>query len=367
MSTKRRATNTSLIMIACAGLAEPLAHAQQAPRITIDAQPTGARVYIDGKDNGVQCQGGNCRPRLSKGPHRLNIEMDGYKGLEETINVTGAQQRFVFALQPAPAHIELKTLETNTAAKGGEVYLDGTLSGTVPTSLEMTPGKHQIEVRRAGFSRYSESVDLKGGEAKTVYVALVAEKPEAPPAPAPVPAPPPPARRLPPPPPPAPGFAGFPVSLVARNGETAYFVATEARQSCTTPCRLPMYPGSHRLNIAGPGSNQFDQDIAVPAGPAEVRIQHFTTGRLAAGLVMLAVGIPLLSVGVAYYADPLSFPRAIQPSTPFEYQLGSGIMISGGLGLTIAGIATAASTKRNHVEVNSIGWMSATAPAPRPM
>ncbi len=48
----------------------------------------------------------------------------------------------------------------------GEVYLDGNKEGVSPplNTLQVKPGKHQIEIRNAAFPSYKQEVDLKPGE-----------------------------------------------------------------------------------------------------------------------------------------------------------------------------------------------------------
>jgi len=51
-------------------------------------------------------------------------------------------------------------------APWGEVYVDGNKKGVSPplNSLQVAPGKHQIEIRNTTFSPYKQTVDLKPGE-----------------------------------------------------------------------------------------------------------------------------------------------------------------------------------------------------------
>ena len=51
-------------------------------------------------------------------------------------------------------------------APWGEIYLDGQKKGVSPplNTLEVTPGKHQIEIRNTTFPSYKKDVDLKPGE-----------------------------------------------------------------------------------------------------------------------------------------------------------------------------------------------------------
>ena len=81
---------------------------------------------------------------------------------------------------PAPASEDQKKTETTTTpekpaaqatvslgiAPWGEVYVDGNKKGVSPplNSLQVSPGKHQIEIRNTTFSPYKQTVDLKPGE-----------------------------------------------------------------------------------------------------------------------------------------------------------------------------------------------------------
>ena len=51
-------------------------------------------------------------------------------------------------------------------APWGEVYVDGAKRGVSPpmNSLQMSPGKHQIEIRNTTFPAYKQTVDVKPGE-----------------------------------------------------------------------------------------------------------------------------------------------------------------------------------------------------------
>ena len=48
----------------------------------------------------------------------------------------------------------------------GEIYLDGRMQGVSPplTELQVTPGKHEIEIRNTTFPAYTKSIHVKAGE-----------------------------------------------------------------------------------------------------------------------------------------------------------------------------------------------------------
>ena len=305
-------------------------------------------------------------------------------------------------------------MATNQGAQGGEVFVDGTLSGTVPATIEVPAGKHMIEVRRPGFQPFTESIEVKGGESRPLCVALTADKQAAatdgalmitselpgsevivddqPRGPAPVrvehlaagdhvvelrprdqnyqpwrrnvrvmpgqqsaayatfTANPPP----PPAPPPPPGAPVYPVSFVPENTDNAYVVTTATGQSCTTPCTLPLPPGDIPVSVSGPGSRMFQCNVAIPPVPSQVTVQHFTTSRLVGGLVMAVIGIPLVAVGSVYLIDPLSLPRSITPDNTDQANLIGGLMVGAGGALTLGGILSMAFTKSNHADVRAL-------------
>ena len=81
---------------------------------------------------------------------------------------------------PTPVSEDQKKTETATTpekpaasatvslgiAPWGEVYVDGNQKGVSPplNSLQVAPGKHEIEIRNTTFSPYKQTVDLKPGE-----------------------------------------------------------------------------------------------------------------------------------------------------------------------------------------------------------
>lgn len=163
------------LLCAAPALAGPAAAAGTGPRVIIDSSPPGAAVYIDGKQLGVRgYTSATFKIRLDKGPHRVLLELEGYKSVEQVINVTQAQ-KFTFALERAPARLEVKTPGTNDTARGGEVFIDGAPAGTVPVPIEVPAGRHLVEVRKPGFRVFSEAVELRAGDPRTLWVTLQPE------------------------------------------------------------------------------------------------------------------------------------------------------------------------------------------------
>ena len=129
-----------------------------------------------GKESGILGQTGESEPlKLPKGAHRLLLELEGYKPLEQTVNLSKGQH-LTFKLQAEPARLEIKPPGTNQNSLGGEIFIDGTQVATVPAKLEVSVGRHTIEVRRPGFLVYTDQIDIKQGENRQLLVPLFAEQ-----------------------------------------------------------------------------------------------------------------------------------------------------------------------------------------------
>lgn len=141
-----------------------------APRITINSVPPGANVFVDGA---MQGQAGPAfKVRINKGQHKVRLELEGYKAVEQTITINAAQT-FTFPMERAPARLDIKFPATNDAARGAEIFVDGQpVAGVVPLLVDLPAGRHLVEVKKPGFKIYTETVELKAGETRPVWVMM---------------------------------------------------------------------------------------------------------------------------------------------------------------------------------------------------
>ncbi|HNN93776.1 MAG TPA: PEGA domain-containing protein [Pseudomonadota bacterium] len=158
------------LMLALLGVAPALA--QVAPRITIESVPPGAIVYVDGAVQGQT--GPNFKVRINKGQHRLRLELEGHKPIEQVVTITAAQ-KFAFNLEKAPGRLDVKFPSTNDLARGAEIYVDGQMAGQVPLMIDVPAGRHLVEIKKPGTKVYTENVELKAGETKPIWVQMQAE------------------------------------------------------------------------------------------------------------------------------------------------------------------------------------------------
>jgi PEGA domain len=65
------------------------------------------------------------------------------------------------AAPPAPAADEIKTaLQITSTPDGAQVQIDGAAFGTTPLNVTVTAGKHDIAIKKAGYSDWSKTLDV---------------------------------------------------------------------------------------------------------------------------------------------------------------------------------------------------------------
>lgn len=167
-----------LILFAAIGLmgGTTLPAAAAPARITITSSPPGATVYVDGKERGAQGITSELfKVRLTPGGHRLLLELPGYQPLEQTVQIGRRAHRLSFTLERALARLSVRTPAASGDARDAELFIDGEPKGKVPGDVDLKEGSHLVEVRKAGFKIYTETVELRPAEVKTLMVTLIAE------------------------------------------------------------------------------------------------------------------------------------------------------------------------------------------------
>ena len=146
--------------------------AQRIGEIVVHGAVEGARVELDGLEVGKVPLA--LPLRAASGVHVVGVIATGYAPVRKQVIVPGqAKVEVTFELAPTegqPAHLAVQTRLLDC-----EVWVDRQLVGKTPlsASLALSPGEHQIEVRRPGYRPAKQTVLL--GSASTGSVALEPE------------------------------------------------------------------------------------------------------------------------------------------------------------------------------------------------
>ena len=236
--------------------------------IGLESLPPGAAIYLDSKEQGLR---GYTAPGftlgVSKGSHRIILELDGYEAVDQTI-VVGKRQKFTFPLRRAQPRLDVRTSAGDDSARGAELFVDGVSQGTLPREVSVSEGRHLIEVRKAGFKVYSETVDTSGPETRPLLVALQ-----------PVP---PPVKESPPPPPPPPPPAKTGSLLVVTSIPEAEVIVDGTTRVRANQRVTDLTAGQHVINVQAKGYKPSSVVVEVEAGKQRVEnveLQQSAEGR----------------------------------------------------------------------------------------
>lgn len=138
---------------------------EQAARIAqigVDANVAGARIEIDGIEAGKTP---TATPlRVTGGTHVVGVVATGYLPQRKEIAIAGGQtQSLRFDLDPTTGG--LAQLVVKTHLPGADVYADAQRIGTTPfsASIALAPGRHRVELRRAGYVTAATEITLTEG------------------------------------------------------------------------------------------------------------------------------------------------------------------------------------------------------------
>ena len=97
---------------------------------------------------------------VAAGSHAIRIETPLYRTLETTITVEGLGRKQVLAFGLTPDFAEVTVDSTPGEA---EISLDGIRQGVTPATLPMGAGTRRLELRRAGYKPWVQTVRITAG------------------------------------------------------------------------------------------------------------------------------------------------------------------------------------------------------------
>lgn len=174
---RRLAAGTAVVLAGLVGPVGP-ARAQRTTLINIDSTPPGATVWMDTKTADQRIgQTPIRRARLPRGNHVLIFELAGHQRVDLPVEVTRRRETYRAVLQPVA---QISVVAGNPDANSAAVVVDGEPVGNVPTAtpIEVTPGRHQITVRKEGFEPFSQWMELRPGQVLSLPVVLQRSEPE---------------------------------------------------------------------------------------------------------------------------------------------------------------------------------------------
>lgn len=149
------------------GKTPPAAPAIIAGQLSIDSNPEGAQIQIDGNAGGVTPY---AIASLTPGQHTVTISKPGYAAETRSISIpSGGKSALSVPLAQLAA-----TVSANSDPAGAEVWIDGKNSGRV-TPAQITvgrPGNHTVVFKKQGYLDETTTANLQVGQALQIAPTL---------------------------------------------------------------------------------------------------------------------------------------------------------------------------------------------------
>ena len=100
--------------------------------VSIDSQPSGADILVDGETTGNT----PAAVEILQGERQLIVQLPGYADWQQTLELVAGQPQDLGLIQLQPA---AGILELSSVPSGANVTLDGEFQGQTPLTLEISP------------------------------------------------------------------------------------------------------------------------------------------------------------------------------------------------------------------------------------
>jgi TonB family protein len=138
--------------------------------VSIDSEPQGAQILIDGHEVGFTPV-----PRMSlkRGSYLVRLQRDGWEPLQREVVITAdvATHNLNFTLTPVVT-TDQATLILRVIPAGAAVYVNGQKLAPSPSPPKFDPGTYRVEVKAKGFESWSGQVELRSGATRELGVTL---------------------------------------------------------------------------------------------------------------------------------------------------------------------------------------------------
>ncbi|MGD8631241.1 MAG: PEGA domain-containing protein [Gammaproteobacteria bacterium] len=134
--------------------------------VSIDSQPPGASVQVDGKAIGVT----PLETELLQGERQLVLTLEKYQQLALPLQVRAGRDLVLdtFILQPADGRLVL-----GSDPAGASVSIDGVFYGTTPLTVSLASAvEHAVRLSKPGYQRFDAQIRLAADEAQSLDAQL---------------------------------------------------------------------------------------------------------------------------------------------------------------------------------------------------
>ncbi|MBM4166748.1 MAG: PEGA domain-containing protein, partial [Ignavibacteria bacterium] len=118
-------------------------------------EPSDAQVTLDGKK-----LSSSPTQQVAVGKHTIKIEKQGFKTIEQAIDVSPSNTLFRFALK----EVELASVQIKSTPTGAKILIDNSEKGETNKGLWLYPGTYKLKLTLAGYLDTEKNIEVKEGE-----------------------------------------------------------------------------------------------------------------------------------------------------------------------------------------------------------
>lgn len=242
-------------------------------RVYIESTPENAAVYVNDKKYGIMCYTPCKRIRM---PRRTKFKLifvkAGYKTLNwEYYHSSSWRKKYVRVVMKREIQAGILDIQSDATgnATGAFVYVDGSNKGTVPMKVKVKPGRHQVVVRKNGFTAHSQWVTIAEKQVWTIQAII---KPLAKPK----------------------------GTLLISADVTGCEVLVDGKSMGTAPVVVPnLTPGPHTVEVKKDGAQAWKQVVVVKSGKTKTVMARVGATIPKTGLLKVVCNVP----GAVVYVD----------------------------------------------------------------
>jgi TPR repeat protein len=140
----------------------------EVPALTIQTEPEGASILLDGRPPQVQP---NTFAHVPFGSHQLSVTLDGYEPIKKELQVRrGMNPEVRLQLEPI---VEMPALTIQTEPEGASILLDGKPPQVPPNTFNHVPfGSHQLSVTLDGYEPIKQEIQVRRGMSPEIRLGL---------------------------------------------------------------------------------------------------------------------------------------------------------------------------------------------------
>lgn len=140
---------------------------KESVRLEVKSEPSGAKVYIDGKESGHTPL---ALSDVKTGRHQIRVVKEGYESYEVSVETGVGRKEIMANLKQVLRKGELLI---RTAPTNANIYLNDRTVGTSPYEGKgLSPGKYKVRVTHEGYEPWEKDVAVETGKKAEVLAKL---------------------------------------------------------------------------------------------------------------------------------------------------------------------------------------------------